>query len=126
MRRFSRDTFLEAMITFAHKHVATLSLGLFALSVASVKAQEFPGWEFCAPSVRPSCVDDDATYATQANQKACQSAVDRYAAASLKYRMGLVQRILRATREAESLKELFTCGTERKAACSENQSGRSR
>jgi hypothetical protein len=67
------------------------------------------GGFICARPFAPSCVDQVATYQKAESVSACQSDLDRFAAATAAYRDCLERQIAGAVRQANGVLDRFRC-----------------
>jgi hypothetical protein len=79
---------------------------LALISAAPVYAGEAPsGFDFCAPPLRPACIDAPSTIDD------CENEVQAFIATVFKYRLCLERRTERAVREANEALQDWKCRT---------------
>ena len=84
---------------------------LFCSAGASFAIEPFiaPGLKYCAPPIKPSCVDEGNTYKTTASKKACQKDVERFVPTVFAYRVCLNQEMERAVLQTNETLRRFKC-----------------
>jgi hypothetical protein len=73
--------------------------------------------DFCPRPVKPSCVDEDATYTQPAARKACDEDVKRYISATFNFRNCMAVQMENVIRDTNRLSERFRCRSEGKGEC---------
>jgi hypothetical protein len=73
--------------------------------------------QICAPPLRPSCVERDATYGDDKSILSCQDQVTRYAENINAYRACLLQEVQRVIVDINKTADRFKCRTTTKRAC---------
>lgn len=68
-----------------------------------------PGLRYCAPPIKPACVDDPATYRSNSRQTECKKDVDRFVPTVFAYRQCLNQEMERAVRQTNDTLQQFRC-----------------
>jgi hypothetical protein len=99
--------------------VLATNIVALALTSAALAQQPFdaPGLRFCAPPIKPGCVDAEETY-TSPNLKAeCQKAMDRYVPTVFAYRQCLNQEMERAVRQTNETIQRFRCRAKGERKC---------
>lgn len=76
-----------------------------------------PGLRYCAPPIRPACVDDPDTYREAESRAECQRAMDRYIPTVFAYRQCLSQEIERAVRQTNETIQRFRCRAKAEPRC---------
>ena len=90
------------------------------MPLSPARAQEpflAPGLRFCAPPIKPACVDDADTYRTAARRAACQADLDRYVPTVFAYRVCLNQEMERAVRQTNESLQRFRCRAKGERRC---------
>ena len=67
------------------------------------------GLHYCAPPIKPACVDDDETYQAPARKAACQKDMDRFVPTVFAYRQCLNSEMERAVRQTNDMLQRFRC-----------------
>jgi len=73
--------------------------------------------DFCPRPVKPTCVEDDATYAQPASRKACDDDVKRYIAATFNFRSCIAVQMENVIRDTNRLSQKFKCRSEGNRSC---------
>ena len=92
----------------------------FAACLAPAHGQEpftAPGLRFCAPPIKPACVDDPDTYKAAARRAACQADLDRFVPTVFAYRVCLNQEMERAVRQTNETLQRFRCRAKGEKKC---------
>ena len=85
---------------------------LVAAAAVPARAQEpfvAPGLRYCAPPIRPNCVDETETYKAAGKRDACQKDVERFVQSVFAYRQCLNIEMERAVRQTNETLQRFRC-----------------
>jgi hypothetical protein len=100
--------------------IGLLAGGVISLQAAAAPAgssQSSPGFGYCAPPLRPNCIDVDATYGDDASIKSCQDKLALYTDGVIAYRACMLRETERAVREINSAIDRFKCSASAKRLC---------
>jgi len=75
------------------------------------------GLDFCAPPVRPVCLDDARAFDDPQGRKSCEDQTNRYVATVFAYRDCMYAQIEKAIRRTNESIALMKCREENQASC---------
>jgi hypothetical protein len=75
------------------------------------------GFDYCAPPVRPACVEDRKTYSDPRARRACEDETNRYVASAFKYRDCMYAAIERAVRQTNETIGRLRCREASQTPC---------
>lgn len=79
----------------------------------------FSSFDYCAPPVRPSCVDQDGTFKDAKKIAACNDAMSHYVSSVFVYRTCMYSKIEKTIRETNAAVALLKCREAHQTACAD-------
>ena len=93
---------------------------IVACRVELARAEEsfvVPGLSFCAPPIKPSCVEEADTYKSASRKTECQKNVERFVPTVFAYRQCLNLEMERAVRQTNETLQRFRCRARGERKC---------